>query len=124
MLTKEQEPTEPWGDMVTGQGMINEKFSIGFFVLALIAMFLSEADVIQGLWSVANPALTYAERFLIPLYVLMPYLMGLTMRIVIGKMSRIGQISLPAAANLKMSLGILLMISYISIHDLAENFCH
>lgn len=119
MLTKEQEPTEPWGDLVEGSGLLHGKLSRVLFVLALLFMCFAEALIIHGLWFNQNLSVPFEKRFMLPYYVLLPCLLGYAMRFWIGKKSKIGQISLPAAANLKMSLGVLLMVTYIAIVELA-----
>jgi hypothetical protein len=119
MLTKEQEPTEPWGELIEPWGPVSRNMQHVGWVGALLFMSISEALVIHGLWFNSKRFFSNEKRFVVPLYVFLPCLMGFATRIGIGKMSRTGQISLPAAASLKVGLGILLMITYMTILELA-----
>jgi len=120
MLTKEQEPTEPWGertDTLVPRNLIGSPF---FFVFALLFMCISEGLVVHGLWFSANPHFSVLKRLKLPLVVMMPGLMGFVLFGYVAKMSKVGQVSLSAAAQLKFSLGMMLMIVYLAILDLAE----
>jgi hypothetical protein len=120
MLTKEQEPTEPWGELIEPWGPVSRNMQRhGFWVGALIFMCISEALVIHGLWFNSRRSFSNEKLFFVPLYVLLPCLMGFATRVGIGKGSKTGQISLPAAASLNIGLGVLLMITYMAILELA-----
>lgn len=120
MLTKEQEPTEPWGDLIIGNSLLYGKLSMVFFVAAALIMFFVEAIAIHELWFKPNPSLSYTKRSIIPLYVFLPCFLGFALRVGIARFSKVGQISLPAAANLELSLSSLLVITYIAILLLTE----
>ncbi|MGD0547361.1 MAG: hypothetical protein ABR991_05975 [Terracidiphilus sp.] len=121
MLTKEQEPTEPWGEPIKplAVGPISKHLFEVIWIGTLLFMCVSEALVIHGLWFNPKQHFSTEKLFEIPIYVFFPILIGFSMRYGIGKMSKIGQISLFAAANLKIVLGMLLMITYMAILDLA-----
>ncbi|MGA2351521.1 MAG: hypothetical protein ABSF70_13880 [Terracidiphilus sp.] len=122
MLTKEQEPTEPWGEPIEplALGPISRYLPEVMWVVALASMCISEAFVIHGLWF--NPKLHFSTEklFFLPLYVLFPCLLGFAMRVGIRKMSNVGQISLAATTTLKTSLGFLLIFSYWAMLYMAE----
>ena len=120
MRSKEHEPTEPRGDLIIGRGLFNEDMSKVILVMAMICMCISEAFVIRGLWFNPNPSLSYTKRFVIPLEVFLPCLLGFAMYLGIKRMSKVGQISLPEAANMKVILGMLLMVTYLAISHLVE----
>jgi hypothetical protein len=120
MLTKEQEPSEPSGIPTKHETSVFGAGSTALFVLVLLLLFVSETLVIHGLWFNPTPSLSYAKRFIIPLYVLFPGFLGLGLLREIGRMSKAGQISLIAAGKFRISLGLVLMMSYMSILDLAN----
>ncbi|MGD0786880.1 MAG: hypothetical protein ABR898_02770 [Terracidiphilus sp.] len=120
MLPKELEPTEPWGELIEPWGPVSRNMQRHvFWVGALLFMCISEALVIHGLWFTPKRRFSTERLFFVPLFVLLPCLMGFATQIGIAKMSRTGQISLPAAASLKLGLGVLLMIAYMTILELA-----
>jgi hypothetical protein len=49
---------------------------------------------------------------------MLPGIVSFLFRIRIGKMSKVGQISLPASEKLKSALGVTLMITYMVIVEL------
>ncbi len=115
MLTTEQEPTEPWGELIEPWGPVSRKLPAALFVGALLFMCLCEAIVIHGAWFKPRPPLTTIKRLDLAIYVLLPGFLAFIMRVVISRQSRVGQISLPAAAMLKNWLSVLLMFTYLAL---------
>jgi hypothetical protein len=123
MLTKEQEPTEPWGESNEFDEPLRTVmrfFYIGGWAIALLCLCATEAIVFHGQWFRPQPHLTTARLFTITSKVMLPGFLGLVMLFLIGKMSKVGQISLTAAAILKLTLGILLAFVYIALLDFAD----
>lgn len=91
-----------------------------FFVMAAVFMCLAEMQGIRSLWLRHAMASDSLAKFSIPFVIFVPGFLGLAMRVTIGKMEKEGKISLPAAPKLEFSLGILMMITYVAILELAE----
>ena len=126
MLTKEQEPSEPWGEstdpMTSGRGY--RYSSEVCWVITILQMCECEVRLIHYLWFVTRSSGYSEPMFAIPIYVLVPGLFALSLRFVIGKMSKVGQISLRGATSLKYGLGILTMFIYLAIGRLADIAFH
>jgi hypothetical protein len=120
MLAKEQEPLGPWGEVTEPLEPIRRSMSTAVLAATFFLMCISEARVIHGLWFSPQPSLTTPELFLIPLSVFLPALIGVVLRVQITALSKKGQISLPAAAQLIPALSILLMVTYIAVMTLAD----
>jgi hypothetical protein len=120
MLTKEQEPTEPWGEPIRplALGPVSRHIPELVWVGALLFMCFSEALAIHGVWFKPQPHLDIVRRCEISVYNLLPSLMGFGLRIGIGRMSKVGQISLSAAEKLRSSLGIILFITNMVLIEL------
>jgi hypothetical protein len=122
MLTKEQEPTEPWGetDALAVSRTVMRIGYIGGWAIALLCLCAFEAIVIHGLWFKPQPHITTVRLFTITSKVMLPGFLGLVMLFWIGKISKIGHISLTAAAGLKLILSVLLAFVYIALLDIAD----
>jgi hypothetical protein len=119
MLTKEQEPTEPWGETTSPNAeFIRVMTNVAFWVAALL-ICLCEAIVIHGLWFKPQLSLSAAKLYLIPLGVFVPGFFGFAVRLAIKGYSKRGQISLRAAQEIDSSVVALLVFAYISLLDLA-----
>ncbi len=117
MLTKEQEPTEPWGETIESRGPVSRNLTTVVFVFAFILMCICEMIVIRGLWFKQRPTSYTLRLFEIPLLVLIPGVMGLVLRVVIKGQSKVGQISLGAASTLNNLLCVLLVSSYMTLSE-------
>ena len=119
MLTKEQEPTEPWGAVVEPVDSVSRNLPKVVFVLQLLFICFCEAIVIRGAWFKQGPSSSNERVILAPFFALFPGFVGIAMWFVIGKLSKVGQISLSAGSTLKNGLGGLLSITYMCLVLLA-----
>jgi len=120
MLTKEEEPKEPWGKPTDSSASFSLILSTILFVFALILMCICEAEVTHGLWFNSNLHLSILKRFNITLGVLIPGLMGVAIRLAVNRQSKTGETSLRAASTLNSFLGSLLVFTYIAISNLVN----
>jgi hypothetical protein len=119
MLAKDQEPHEPWGELIEPLGPISRNFDKTMWVIAFLFLCAVEAMVIHGLWFRPSSPSYGENRFLVPLFAIFPGFLGFSIQHGIGRMSKSGQISLPAAALLKSGLGVLVWITYSAMLELA-----
>ena len=121
MLTKEQEAIESIDP-------VSEKLSTVILALSLVAMCFAEFAVIHRLWfgtkqmtdGLDSSLFVELDRFFVPFMVFCPALLSVLMRFSVTNMAKVDQIRAKAAAMLKLNLGILTMVTYIAISELAK----
>jgi hypothetical protein len=99
---------------------LNRKAATLLLVVATLLMFLSEANIIHGLW-LGTVARDYGyKRFTVPFIVLAPLILAIAVRIGSKRILAAGRLSPAASARFDLFFGCFLMITYTCILELAE----
>jgi len=120
MLTKEQETIEIVDP-------VSEKLSTLLLVLSVVGMCFAEFAVIHRLWFGPKQVTggldglsAELDRFFMPFMVFCPALLSVFMRISMTNMSKAGRIGAKTAAMLKANLGMMTVIVYFAILQVAK----
>jgi hypothetical protein len=124
MLAKEQEPTEPWGDSGGQLQASYEPLCKVLFGLAVVLFLMAEGIGIHALWFAPRQPVSILKRCNLSLYMTLPLLWGFIVYIGIGKMSKAGQVSIAAAAQLRFYLGSMMIWTYLAILQLVDGPIH
>ncbi len=114
MLMKEQELKDAGIDRNT------QHYTTAFFILTTLLMCESEFDLIRLTWFKVWVSFDFLNAFVFPFGVLAPYLSGVSMLFIIGRLGKKGKIDSAIVVRLNFYLSLLLMMSYLAIFLLAS----
>jgi hypothetical protein len=92
--------------------------------VALGTMCLLEATVIRGLWFKHRASSDIFDQFYIPILVLFPSLMALVARLAVRRLSKKGEIQPTAAGRIQQIIGVLTLMAYLAMLQLANIAFH
>jgi hypothetical protein len=113
-------PVEPLDNSTEAYDPTFTGYATFFFFIDFLFLCFLEVDVIGGMWFKHAASYDTYTKFSVPIFLLLPYVLALAAAFAVRKLSRKGQIQRTAAGRIQYTIGVLVLVSYVAMQELAR----